>query len=106
MFLNPFDNELVGSNYDILADLGFYKRGFGSEIKKYENPFIQINADNIDSGTDGGNDTEDKIFFLSESEVSRNSAADYGFVPSVTIKDEGRFCKSSTYAKARGGLWL
>ncbi len=49
IILNPFDNELVGSNYDILADLGFYKRGFGSEIKKYENPFIQINADNIDN---------------------------------------------------------
>ena len=74
----------------------------GRELTAIEETSV-VNADNIDSGTDGGNDTEDKIFFLSESEVSRNSAADYGFVPSVTIKDEGRFCKSSTYAKARGG---
>ncbi len=73
----------------------------GRELTAIEETSV-VNADNIDSGTDGGNDTEDKIFFLSESEVSRNSAADYGFVPSVTIKDEGRFCKSSTYAKARG----
>ena len=49
MVLHPFDNENIGTNYDILADLGFYKRGLGDEIKKYENPFIQINADNIDN---------------------------------------------------------
>lgn len=49
MILNPFDNENIGTNYDILADSGFYKCGLGSEIKKYENPFIQINADNIDN---------------------------------------------------------
>lgn len=49
MILNPFDNEIIGNNYDVLADLGFYKRGLGQEIKKYENPFIQINADNINN---------------------------------------------------------
>lgn len=49
IILNPFDNDLVGNNYDILADLGFYKRGLGSEIKKYENPFIQVNADYIEN---------------------------------------------------------
>lgn len=47
IILNPFDNDVLGENYDILAELGAYKRGFGSEIKKYENPFIRLNADNI-----------------------------------------------------------
>ena len=49
MILHPFDNENLGDNYDVLAELGVYKRGLGSEIKKYENPFIQICADNINN---------------------------------------------------------
>jgi len=49
MILNPFDNEIIGNNYDVLADLGFYKRGLGVEIRKYENPFIRLNADNIEN---------------------------------------------------------
>ena len=47
IILNPFDNENLASNYDILADIGLYKRGLGDEIRKYENAFIQINADNL-----------------------------------------------------------
>ena len=49
MILHPFDNENVAYNYSILTDLGFYKRGLDAEIKKYENPFIQINSDNLDN---------------------------------------------------------
>lgn len=49
MVLSPFDNEVIASNYEILADAGFYKRGLENEIRKYENPFIQINADYIDN---------------------------------------------------------
>ena len=49
MVLSPFDNEVIASNYEILADSGFYKRGLDNEIRKYENPFIQINADYIDN---------------------------------------------------------
>ncbi len=49
IILSPFDNENVALNYEVLADAGFYKRGLEQEIRKYENPFIQINADNIES---------------------------------------------------------
>ncbi|MBP3821429.1 ATP-dependent helicase [bacterium] len=49
IILNPFDNENLGTNYNILADYGIYKTGLGSEIKKYENPFININCDNINN---------------------------------------------------------
>ena len=49
MVLNPFDNSNLAKNYDILSDAGFYKRGLGSIIEKYENPFIKLNADNIDN---------------------------------------------------------
>jgi len=49
IILKPFDNENLGQNYDILAEAGFYKRGYGSEIQRYENPFIKINADLINN---------------------------------------------------------
>lgn len=49
MILTPFDNEIVSSGYEILSDLGFYKRGLGAEISKYENPFINVDADSIDN---------------------------------------------------------
>lgn len=49
MILNPFDNENLGDNYEILAECGFYKTGLGKEIKKYENPFIRLNSDNLDN---------------------------------------------------------
>ncbi|MCM1339742.1 MAG: ATP-dependent helicase [Muribaculaceae bacterium] len=47
IILTPFDNETIASGYEILSDSGFYKRGFANEIRKYENPFIQVDSDNI-----------------------------------------------------------
>ena len=49
MILTPFDNDVIATNFEVLTDLGFYKRGLAGEIRKYENPFIQVNADNIDN---------------------------------------------------------
>ena len=46
--LNPFDNETIANNYEVLAELGLYKRGLDKEIRKYENPFIQVFPDNIE----------------------------------------------------------
>lgn len=60
------------------------------------------NDDNIDHGTEGGNNTIDKIFLLSESEAYGDSAATHGFVSSRYTYDEARRSKSSTYAKAMG----
>lgn len=48
MILHPFDNNIISDNYEILAEMGFYKQRLGLEIRKYENPFIQINPDFID----------------------------------------------------------
>jgi ATP-dependent exoDNAse (exonuclease V) beta subunit len=47
--LNPFDNNILGENYNTLADTGKYKTGLGSEIQKYENPFITLNCDLLDN---------------------------------------------------------
>ena len=49
MVLHPFDNDVIADNYEILAEMGFYKQRLGLEIRKYENPFIQINCDNIEN---------------------------------------------------------
>ena len=49
MILHPFDNNIIADNYEILAEMGFYKQRLGLEIRKYENPFIQVNCDNIDN---------------------------------------------------------
>ena len=49
MILHPFDNNVIADNYEILAEMGFYKQRLGLEIRKYENPFIQIDCDYIDN---------------------------------------------------------
>lgn len=49
MILHPFDNNVIADNYEILAEMGFYKQRIGLEIRKYENPFIQTNPDDIDN---------------------------------------------------------
>lgn len=49
MILHPFDNNIIADNYEILAEMGLYKQRLGLEIRKYENPFIQINCDNIEN---------------------------------------------------------
>lgn len=49
MILHPFDNNVIADNYEILAELGFYKQRLGLEIRKYENPFVQIDCDNIEN---------------------------------------------------------
>ncbi|MDR1168025.1 MAG: ATP-dependent helicase [Heliobacteriaceae bacterium] len=49
MVLKPFDNEVIAQNYETLAELGFYRRRLGTEIRKYETPFIEMNCDDIDS---------------------------------------------------------
>ena len=49
MVLKPFDNNVIADNYEILAECGCYKQRLGTEIRKYENPFISLNCDNINN---------------------------------------------------------
>ena len=61
------------------------------------------NADNLYGGTEGGNNTIDKIFLLSESDVwNTDTAKAHGFVKDRDTNDEARRCQSSAYAKAMG----
>ena len=47
MILHPFDNNVIADSYEILAELGFYKQRLGTEIRKYEQPFINADCDEI-----------------------------------------------------------
>lgn len=63
------------------------------------------NRNNIHYGSagQGGNDTSDKIFLLSERKVyNTDDAKKYGFVLDGEVYDEARRCKCSTYAYAMG----
>lgn len=60
------------------------------------------NKNNFNYGTDGGNDTQDKIFLLSESEIYTDAAKLYGFVSGNDKEDEACGVASSVYAKAMG----
>ena len=62
-----------------------------------------VNNNNINYGTPGGNNTSDKIFLLSESEVYHtDTVASYGFVKDSETYDEARRSRCSTYAHAMG----
>ena len=85
--------------------LNFINTAFTSSERSAIKTTEVVNDDNIDNGTEGGNDTSDKIFLLSENEVYNSSAAlSYGFVKSRSTDDEARRSKSSTFAKAMG-VW-
>lgn len=60
------------------------------------------NKGNLNYGTNGGNNTKDKIFLLSEAEVYTDDARKYGFVSCPDKEDEARGAVSSVYAKAMG----
>lgn len=61
------------------------------------------NNKNYEYGTDGGENTEDAVFELSEEEAYLSASAKaYGFLSKYEIHDEAKRAKSSTYAKAMG----
>ncbi len=58
-----------------------------------------MNNDNPDYGTEGGNDTKDKVFLLSIEEVLN---PDYGFSSVSYEYDNARWRTNTTYAKEQG----
>lgn len=48
MIANPFDNNCIADNYEILSELGFYKTRLSYIIRQYENSFVELDLDNID----------------------------------------------------------
>ena len=101
-WLNGYDSSSNSYGRDY-TKLNFINTAFTSSERSAIKTTEVVNDDNIDNGTEGGNDTSDKIFLLSENEVYNSSAAlSYGFVKSRSTDDEARRSKSSTFAKAMG----
>ena len=77
----------------------FYKTAFTNVEQKYITETYVINKDNPEYGTDGGNNTYDKVFLLSMDEMTTY------FNPDPYIEDTARGVKVTEYAKAQGGWY-
>ncbi|MCM1159841.1 MAG: DUF6273 domain-containing protein [Roseburia sp.] len=60
-----------------------------------------VNEDNPSSGTEGGNNTNDKIYLLSIGEVTNET---YGFCSAYSTRSSSRWVQTSDYAYVRGTL--
>lgn len=91
--------NLYGVDY---SNDNFINKAFTLDEQENISSVSLKNSNNISMNTAGGNDTQDKIFLLSEADVySTDEALDNGFILSRS-EDEGRKCKASTFAKAMG----
>lgn len=115
-WLNGYGGEYNQENMNY-SEKSFIKAAF-TEIQR--EPIVTsrlTNKSNYAYNTNGGNDTADRIFLLSEDEVYLTSTATYfGFVAAGDyassstvakvrdIQDEGKRAQGSTYSKAKG-LW-
>ena len=82
----------------------FMNRTFSAEEKEKINITEIVNQDNPEYGTEGGNNTADKIFLLSLSEVSgKKDGKKYGF-----LNDETRTCETNSFSEGvlAGYWWL
>ena len=102
-WLNGYGSETNEPKIDYRSD-SFLQDAFSSAQQQAIHATEVENADNLYNWTEGGNNTTDKIFLLSEQEVYGTKAGSYGFSESYDTYDEARRRKSSTYAKAKG-VW-
>ena len=80
----------------------FINRAFSDEEKEKINITEIVNQDNPVYGTEGGNNTFDKIFLLSLSEVSEQQDGEkYGL-----LDDEMKACENSDFSKKVSWWWL
>ena len=100
-WLNGYGAETNEPKIDYRSD-SFLQDAFTSAQRQAIYATEVENADNLQYGTEGGNNTTDKIFLLSEQEVYGTKAGSYGFAEAYNTQDEARKRKSSTYAKAKG----
>lgn len=80
----------------------FINTAFGLSGQQIIKETFVENKNNLNYGTDGGNNTKDKIFLLSELEMYTDAANLYGFVSGYDKEDEACGAVSSVYAKAMG----
>lgn len=101
-FLNSYGASANPEGIDY-SKSGFMKVAFNDSEKRAIRNTTVVNDDNDSFGTDGGNNTIDRIFLLSEEEVRGEEAGSYGF--DKYGGDEAKELKATTYAKAMGA-WV
>ena len=101
-WLNGYGASMNKSKIDY-SKKNFINSAFTSMQRNAIEITSAVNNDNIDYGTAGGNNTSDKVFLLSESEVYHtDTAAGYGFAKDRSTYDDARISRCSTYAYAMG----
>lgn len=103
-WLNGYSGETNLEKKDCTED-NFIHRAFNRKEQKAIFTTHVLNEDNIEYGTDGGNDTDDKIFFLSEREATNK---EYGFDSSDNREDLARRAREEVvtmYARVMGTSW-
>lgn len=103
-WLNGYSASTNEPNTDY-SKKNFCNAAFSSVERKAIITTKIVKDNNSYYGTDGGNNTSDKVFFLAESEVhDTDTAVKYGFVkePDTYTYDEARMGQCSTYAFAMG----
>lgn len=104
-WLNGYDSSFNSSERDY-GSRNFIDSAFTDEEQAAVIDTSVTTGANSKYNTSGGDDTTDKIFLLSESEVCGTGAAKkYGFASDAGTYDEARRAKSSTYTKAMGLSW-
>lgn len=92
-------SNTCGINYEYK---NFINSAFDYSEKSAIKTTVVENKDNLKyTEAEGGNNTSDKIFLLSESDLYTDNAQMYGF-PDADEPDESRYSKSTTFAKAMG----
>ena len=100
---NENDEDITWEESSLRAWLNkkFINRAFSDEEKENINITEIVNQDNQDYGTEGGNNTADKIFLLSLQEVApKLDGKKYGFLDNKTVD-----CKTSSFSKMGDVYW-
>lgn len=79
----------------------FLKNAFSEEERQAITTANVVNKDNPDYGTEGGNDTQDKVYLLSYEELTNPA---YGFVSSTTEATRTRWAYNTAYTAAGGEI--
>lgn len=77
----------------------FYQNAFSGAEQAAVRTTAVVNKDNPEYGTEGGNNTQDKVYLLSIAEASN---AAYGFNSTFDESNETRCAKNTEYAKKQG----
>ena len=97
-WLNGYDSSSNRQGIDYRNN-NFIDTVFTAEEKSSIAETTLINENSIDYGTAGGDNTVERLFFLSETEVYTDTAKSYGFGSSDNISDEARKSEISNYAE-------